>query len=127
MAALGIFWGVAVCSMVLSGPQKASVLEVLAYAYVACLYLVIVNSIRTWSEWIRVISFWVAVSANNCSVHALVTNVLTDTGSCFVNLQSCAGLPFPTRRHSCVGFTNPSETIFFRKLRRSRGLPRIAS
>jgi len=62
MAALGIFWGVAALSMVLSGPQKASILEVLAYAYVACLYLVVVNSIRTWSEWIRVIERWVAVS-----------------------------------------------------------------
>ena len=59
---LGIFLGIAAISMVLSGFTKASVLEVLGYAYMACLYLVVVNSIRTWSEWIRVIEIWVAVS-----------------------------------------------------------------
>ena len=63
MSALTFLIGVSALSALASGLGNTSVLEVVAFGYVACVYLVVVNAVRTWPQWLTLIDIWVATSS----------------------------------------------------------------
>ncbi|MBI3319260.1 MAG: O-antigen ligase family protein [Candidatus Omnitrophica bacterium] len=60
--ALMFFLGVAGLSAAVSLDRRVSLVEFVAYGYMALLYLLVVNTVRTWHHWLQVLNIWVVVS-----------------------------------------------------------------
>lgn len=62
LGAMSALVGIAVLSVLASGVVWRSGLHVVGLAYTALVYLLIVNTVRTWAQWSRLITIWVVVS-----------------------------------------------------------------
>ncbi|MBI2104124.1 MAG: O-antigen ligase family protein [Candidatus Omnitrophica bacterium] len=60
---LALFVGVSALSAAVSLNVRVSLVELMAYGYLAALYLTLVNAVRTWPQWLRLLECWVIVSS----------------------------------------------------------------